>query len=46
MVLDPTQYQDWQISEDAEKSMPMPDAWREKLALEKDEVIPYGRLWA
>jgi methylenetetrahydrofolate dehydrogenase (NADP+)/methenyltetrahydrofolate cyclohydrolase/formyltetrahydrofolate synthetase len=44
MVLDPTQYQDWQISEDAEKSMPMPDAWREKLALEKDEVIPYGRL--
>ncbi|UCG81407.1 MAG: formate--tetrahydrofolate ligase [Desulfobacterales bacterium] len=44
MVLDPTKYKDWQISEDAEKNMPTPDAWREKLGLEKDEVIPYGRL--
>jgi methylenetetrahydrofolate dehydrogenase (NADP+)/methenyltetrahydrofolate cyclohydrolase/formyltetrahydrofolate synthetase len=44
MVLDPTKYQDWQISEEAEKNMPMPDEWREKLGLEKDEVIPYGRL--
>ncbi len=44
MVLDPTKYKDWQISEDAEKNMPTPDVWREKLGLEKDEVIPYGRL--
>jgi methylenetetrahydrofolate dehydrogenase (NADP+)/methenyltetrahydrofolate cyclohydrolase/formyltetrahydrofolate synthetase len=44
MVLDPTKYKDWQISEDAEKNMPTPDEWREKLGLEKDEVIPYGRL--
>ena len=44
MVLDPTKYQDWQISEEAEKNMPTPDEWREKLGLEKEEVIPYGRL--
>jgi methylenetetrahydrofolate dehydrogenase (NADP+)/methenyltetrahydrofolate cyclohydrolase/formyltetrahydrofolate synthetase len=44
MMLDPTKYKDWQISEEAEKNMPTPDDWREKLGLEKDEVIPYGRL--
>ncbi len=44
MALDPTKYKDWQISEEAEKNMPTPDEWREKLGLEKDEVIPYGRL--
>ncbi|NVM22685.1 MAG: formate--tetrahydrofolate ligase, partial [Desulfobacterales bacterium] len=44
MVLDPTKYKDWQISEDAEKNMPTPDGWRERLGLEKDEIIPYGRL--
>jgi len=43
-MLDPTKYRDWQISEEAEKNMPTPDDWREKLGLEKDEVIPYGRL--
>ena len=35
---------DWQISEAAEKNMPSPDQWREKLNLQKEEVIPYGRL--
>jgi formate--tetrahydrofolate ligase len=35
---------DWQISEAAEKNMPTPDEWREKLGLQKDEIIPYGRL--
>ena len=44
MALDPTKYKDWQISEEAEKKMPTPDEWRERLGLEKDEVIPYGRL--
>lgn len=44
MALDPTKYQDWQISEDAEKNMPTPEEWREKLGLEKDEVLPMGRL--
>jgi methylenetetrahydrofolate dehydrogenase (NADP+)/methenyltetrahydrofolate cyclohydrolase/formyltetrahydrofolate synthetase len=44
MALDPTKYKDWQISEEAEKKMPTLDEWRERLGLEKDEVIPYGRL--
>ncbi|MCK4728051.1 MAG: formate--tetrahydrofolate ligase, partial [Desulfobacterales bacterium] len=44
MVLDPTKYKDWQISEEAEKEMPTPDEWREKLGLQEEEVIPYGRL--
>jgi len=35
---------DWQISEAAEENMPYPDDWREKLALEKDEILPMGRL--
>jgi formate--tetrahydrofolate ligase len=35
---------DWQISEEAEKKMPTPDQWREQLGLQKDEIIPYGRL--
>jgi formate--tetrahydrofolate ligase len=34
---------DWQISEAAEANMPSPDDWREKLGLEKDELIPFGR---
>jgi formate--tetrahydrofolate ligase len=35
---------DWQISEEAEKNMPTPEAWREKLGLKKDEILPMGRL--
>jgi formyltetrahydrofolate synthetase len=35
---------DWQISEAAEKKMPTPDEWRDKLGLEKDEILPIGRL--
>jgi len=34
---------DWQIAEAAEPNMPTPDEWREKLGLEKDEIIPHGR---
>ncbi|ROQ90839.1 formate--tetrahydrofolate ligase [Desulfosoma caldarium] len=44
MPYDPTKMADWQISEEAEKNMPTPDQWRDKLGLEKDEVIPIGRL--
>ena len=44
MAFDPTKYEDWQISEAAEENMPTPDDWRERLGLEKDEVIPYARL--
>jgi formate--tetrahydrofolate ligase len=35
---------DWQISEAAEENMPTPDEWREKLGLQKDEILPYGRI--
>ena len=34
---------DWQIAEAAEVNMPSPDEWRERLGLEKDELIPFGR---
>ncbi|MBW1720661.1 MAG: formate--tetrahydrofolate ligase [Deltaproteobacteria bacterium] len=44
MAYNAVKMKDWQISEAAEKNMPTPDEWREKLGLEKDEVIPYGRL--
>jgi formate--tetrahydrofolate ligase len=44
MPYDPTQLKDWQIAREAEKNMPTPDEWRDKLGLEKDEVIPYGRI--
>jgi methylenetetrahydrofolate dehydrogenase (NADP+)/methenyltetrahydrofolate cyclohydrolase/formyltetrahydrofolate synthetase len=44
MAYDAVKMQDWQISEEAEKNMPTPDEWREKMGLEKDEVLPMGRL--
>ncbi len=44
MAYDAVKMKDWQISEAAEKNMPTPDQWREKLGLKKDEIIPYGRL--
>jgi methylenetetrahydrofolate dehydrogenase (NADP+)/methenyltetrahydrofolate cyclohydrolase/formyltetrahydrofolate synthetase len=44
VAYDAVKMKDWQISEAAEENMPTPDQWREKLNLQKDEVIPYGRL--
>ncbi|GMQ79928.1 MAG: formate--tetrahydrofolate ligase [Thermodesulfobacteriota bacterium] len=44
MAYNAVEMADWQISEAAEKNMPYPDDWREKLALEKDEILPMGRL--
>jgi len=44
MAYDAVKLKDWQISEAAEENMPTPDEWREKLGLQADEVIPYGRL--
>ena len=44
MPYDATKLADWQISEEAEKNMPTPDEWREKLGLQKDEMLPMGRL--
>ena len=44
MAYDATKMQDWQISEAAEKNMPSPEQWGEKLSLHRDEIIPMGRL--
>jgi len=44
VAYDATKLKDWQISEAAEANMPTPEEWREKLNLQKGEVIPYGRL--
>jgi formyltetrahydrofolate synthetase len=44
MSFDATKMADWQISEEAEKNMPTPEAWRERLGLQKDEMLPMGRL--
>jgi len=35
---------DWQIADAAEENMPMPDEWREKLGLKKDEILAYGKV--
>jgi formate--tetrahydrofolate ligase len=44
MPYDATKLADWQISEEAEKNMPTPDDWRDKLGLQADEMLPMGRL--
>ncbi len=44
MPYDVAKLKDWQIAELAEANMPTPDEWREKLYLQKDELIPYGRI--
>jgi formate--tetrahydrofolate ligase len=44
LAYDAVKMADWQIAEAAEESMPTPDEWREKLGLEKDEILPYGRI--
>ena len=43
MPYDASKMKDWQIGEAAEEHLPGPDAWREKLGLKKDEMIPYGK---
>ncbi len=44
MPYDPTRMKDFEIAEAAIKNMPAPADWQERLGLEKDEVIPYGRI--
>jgi len=44
MAYDATKMKDWQIAEAAEGNMPTTDEWRDRLNLQKDEIIPYGRL--
>ncbi|MBR4501951.1 MAG: formate--tetrahydrofolate ligase [Clostridia bacterium] len=42
-MLDPTIYKDWQIAEEAEKTLPPVEEFCEKMGLKPDEIIPYGR---
>jgi len=44
MPWDPTKMADWEIAVEAEKNMPKPYEVPDKLGIEKDEVIPYGRV--
>ena len=44
MAYDATKLKDWQIAEASEEKMPTPDEWRERLNLQKDEIIPFGKL--
>ncbi len=44
MPYDATKMADWQISEAAEKNMPSPEQWQKQLGLQKDEMLPMGRL--
>ncbi len=44
MAYDATKMADWQIAEAAEPNMPAPEEWRERLNLQKDELLPYGRI--
>jgi len=44
MAYDATKLQDWQISEQAEGNMPKPYDWVDRLGLDKEEIIPMGRL--
>ena len=44
MVYDPTQMKDYEIAELAERNMPGPAEWRDRLGLKGDEVIPCGRI--
>ena len=44
MAYDAVKMKDWQIAEAAEVNMPTPDEWRERLNLQKDEMLAYGRI--
>jgi len=41
---DAVKMKEWQIAEAAEAKMPTPEEWRIKLGLQKDELLPYGRI--
>ncbi len=42
-MLDPVQYKDWQIAEEAEKTLPPVRDFIARMGLEEEEIIPYGR---
>ena len=42
-MLDPREFKDWQIAEEAEKTLPDVEHFRELMGLLPDEIIPYGK---
>ena len=44
MAYNAVEMKDWQISEAAEVNMKTPEQWRDELGLQKDEILPMGRL--
>ncbi len=42
-MLDPTVCKDWEIAEEAEKTLPSVEEFREKMGLLPEEIIPYGK---
>ncbi len=42
-MLDPVEYKDWQIAEEAEKTLPSVEEFRKQMGLLPDEIIPYGK---
>jgi formyltetrahydrofolate synthetase len=42
MVLDPTKHKDWEVAEDAERSMKSCYRLAEEMGLERDELLPHG----
>jgi len=43
-MLDPREFEDWQIAEEAEKHMPTPMEFQKRLSLEDGELIAYGKV--
>jgi formyltetrahydrofolate synthetase len=44
MPYDAVKMKEWQIADAAEPKMPTPEDWRARLGLQKDEMLPYGRI--
>ncbi len=44
MPYDAVKLADWEIAREAEKNMPTPEEWAERLGLKRDEIIIYGRV--
>ena len=42
-MLNPVQYKDWQIAEEAEKTLPSVQEFTSRMGLKDDEIIPFGR---
>src|SRR3989337_1113229 len=44
MPYDVSKMADWQIADAAEEHMPTPEEWRDKLGLQRDEILAYGKV--